>query len=471
MLTVSRQNQPKPTPHLPPSQHTVFQNLDKDSIPHRTSGDDAFQRAATARVLAASTLIGLKVLAAHIDASRDRTNSKQFETSSRNWTLGDVENITFALGIRKVDLHREEQYNLIALALYLDRDSLQQTNTPSEDETAGRALVRALYPSWWGHAEHIASHRRSPQRTKHGKTPPPDVDVWSYPKKMVDEWTQTLDSFMLTYSNTENVRHNRRTEHSGQYIAILTSEDESSDIPDTNHHARRRMTPLRKDQLIQTKDSSPFEDRYTQAKIERRRKDGETGLVDDYLRSPTADRTIRFVQLDQNNEQYSYGEDTQNRREQSIFGIDTERGHTRDRTRGRIVDSPVTNSTRRLNLGAKKTSHSLLRSGSKRRHKPYAWSIPVKKKGVLGTPIDPDSESSRALKDMKAGDSQMLSARERRTRDPSFASIGFTEDSGLLNSIASGNETNIINIALDFLQGGFAEKFFELEELNDDYKD
>ncbi|KAI8812894.1 hypothetical protein BJ742DRAFT_792179 [Cladochytrium replicatum] len=453
MLAVARQNQQKSAPRLPPSQHTVFQNLDKDSLPHHSDSDDAFQRAATARVLAASTLIGLKVLAAHIDASRDLANSKNSQDAARNWTLEDVENVAFLLGILKEDLLREEQYHLIALALYLDRDSLEPSS-PKVNETAGHVLVRALYPSWWGHAEHIPSHQRSPHRLKRGKTPPPVVDVWSCPKKVVDEWTQTLESYMLKNNNIENVRQNRKPKQLDHSTSIHASEDES-EIVETHLHAGRRKKPLQKDQGIQTTDSPPFVDHYTQTKIDMQRKDVETEYV-----------------LDTDEEEYIYADDIRNRREQPRFDIDAETS-IKDRARGRSLDSRIISSTSRPNLGAKEASHETLyrnrNSAIQRRHKPYVWSIPVKKKGVLGAAVNPDKESGRTSNDLKVSEGQCLLVREKSTRDLSFASIGFTEDSGVLSSVASVNETNIINIALDFLQGGFADKYLDLEALNEAY--
>ncbi|TPX71384.1 hypothetical protein SpCBS45565_g01174 [Spizellomyces sp. 'palustris'] len=113
---------------------------------------------------------------------------------------------------------------------------------------SGTAPIHTIYPSWWGHREHQVL--RPHTSCSHAVGDAVAVDTtgafsqnWPYPKRMVDEMTQTAQ---LLSRLSPDERNKMRSQRVGFFVPLATdmNQEEANELSDTHITSNRWEMPL-----------------------------------------------------------------------------------------------------------------------------------------------------------------------------------------------------------------------------------
>ncbi|KAJ1554937.1 hypothetical protein HK096_011469 [Nowakowskiella sp. JEL0078] len=160
--------------------------------------------------MAVGSLIGAKVLSGYIRLSKQR------ETETIVYGEGEIQKIALGHGISADELKAEEDffYSVIdsRVPMFETKEISRNNQTKSKLRPSVTTTPSKVYPTWWGHEEHIPTEvgktpgKKDINTSSSGYSMAVQRDSWTYPKRMVDEFTQTASPFIAPSYLTTNAR-------------------------------------------------------------------------------------------------------------------------------------------------------------------------------------------------------------------------------------------------------------------------
>ncbi|KNC95942.1 uncharacterized protein SPPG_09567 [Spizellomyces punctatus DAOM BR117] len=111
------------------------------------------------------------------------------------------------------------------------------------------APVHTIYPSWWGHREHqgLRPHTAYSHPVRDAvvvETTGAFSQNWSYPKRMVDEMTQTANNAQILSRLATHERNKMQSQGVNEFFVSLANNEEANEVSETHGTLNRREKPL-----------------------------------------------------------------------------------------------------------------------------------------------------------------------------------------------------------------------------------